>query len=487
MKGKAYPREGRGPRDKGLKPDALSFLSNIVIGVASAAPAYSLASALGTIAGIAAFATPGVMIAAFLPMLCIATAYFHLNKADPDCGTTFAWAAKAIGPHTGWIGGWAMTITNILVMPSLAVIAGQYTFQLAGAGEPSVLAVTAAGVAWIVAMTAICYYGIEISARTQRFLLGMELIVLLLFAVFALWHVYSGGAPTDSARLSAQWFNPLTAGNLDKLTEALLVAVFIYWGWDSGVSVNEETENPAETPGRAAIVSTFLLLGLYVLVAAAAISYAGPAFLAQNKADIFAPMGEAVLGPWLSKLLIVAILTSASAATQTTIIPAARTALSMAAAQALPASFGAIHPRFKTPGFSTLAMGAVSILWYVGLTAFSRNVLDDSILALGLPIAFYYGLTGFSCVIFYRRDLLKSLRNFILIGVLPALGALSMTFLFIKSCSTLAASGTDTIFGIGAPAVIGIGSLLLGVPFMLLSKLRSPEFFHSGEAGKQHG
>src|SRR5262249_11732883 len=92
-------------KPKRLQRNAISFLSNVVIGVASTAPAYSLASALGVIAGIAAFGTPAVMIAAFVPMLFIATAYFYLNRADPDCGTTFIWAARAFGPYTGWIGG----------------------------------------------------------------------------------------------------------------------------------------------------------------------------------------------------------------------------------------------------------------------------------------------------------------------------------------------------------------------------------------------
>jgi amino acid transporter len=142
--------------DKGLKRNAISLLSSLVIGVASAAPAYSLASALGTISGIASFAAPGIMIAAFVPMLCIATAYFYLNRADPDCGTTFAWATRSMGPHIGWLGGWAVTVTNIVVMPSLAAIAGQYSFQLAGIAEPSALEMTLAGVGWIVLMTAIC-------------------------------------------------------------------------------------------------------------------------------------------------------------------------------------------------------------------------------------------------------------------------------------------------------------------------------------------
>jgi amino acid transporter len=85
--------------DKGLRKNALSFLSNIVIGVASAAPAYSLASALGPIAGSASFATPAIMIAAFIPMLFIAVAYYWLNRVDPDCGTTFSWVTLAMGPQ----------------------------------------------------------------------------------------------------------------------------------------------------------------------------------------------------------------------------------------------------------------------------------------------------------------------------------------------------------------------------------------------------
>jgi amino acid transporter len=468
--------------DKGLKRNAISLLSSLVIGVASAAPAYSLASALGTISGIASFAAPGIMIAAFVPMLCIATAYFYLNRADPDCGTTFAWATRSMGPHIGWLGGWAVTVTNIVVMPSLAAIAGQYSFQLAGIAEPSALEMTLAGVGWIVLMTAICYLGIELSARTQKVLLATEFVILLVFAVFALASVYGASPPPAATPVHASWFDPLTAGNWDTITKGLLVAVFIYWGWDSGVSVNEETENPKTAPGQAAILSTFLLLALYALVAAAAIAFAGPVLLSQNKANVFAPIGETVLGAWLGKLLVGAVVTSASAATQTTILPAARTALSMAVAGAIPKRFGEINTRFQSPGFATLAVGAISIAWYLCLMSLSDNALEDSVLALGLPIAFYYALTGLACVLYYRAALQSSAKNFLLMGFIPIAGALMMTYLFIRSCSALASSGSPTILGVGAPAVIGMGSLLLGVPVMLLARRNAPEFFKGNDA-----
>ena len=457
---------------RALRSDAISFVSNVVMGVASTAPGYSLASALGLITATAAVTAPAVIIVAFVPMLFVAAAFYHLNRADPDCGTAFAWGTRALGPHAGWMGGWGIIVTDILVMPSLAQIAGKYSFEVFGV-TPSTPEVTLVGVLWIAVMTAICYLGIELSARTQQLLLGAELTILALFAVVALWKVYAGAAPPGAHVVSATWFNPFAVHSVDDFIDAVLIAVFIYWGWDCGVSINEETKNPGTTPGRAAITSTFVLVGIYVLVTVAALAFAGPTVLTKNSDDIFAPIGASVLGPGLDKLLILAVLTSATASTQTTILPTARTVLSMARAGALPAAFGTIHPRFLSPGFATLAMGLVSIVWYVGLTFISPNVLADSITALGLGIAFYYALTGFACVVYYRRQLLQSIGNLVFVGILPGLGALCMVALFVKSCFELAkpSAGTTVIFGIGGPLVIGLGALLLGFVLMLLAQL----------------
>ena len=131
-------------------------------------------------------------------------------------------------------------------------------------------------------------------------------------------------------------------------------------------------------------------------------------------------LGTEVFGSPLDKILIIAVLTSAAASTQTTILPTARTTLSMARANAMPKSLGKVHPRFLTPHISTILMGAASIVWYVGLTLVSEDILFDSLAALGLMIAFYIGLTGFACAIYYRRELLRSVKNFFFVGVGPA-------------------------------------------------------------------
>jgi amino acid transporter len=462
----------------GLKRNAISFLSNVVIGVASTAPAYSLAAALGAIVVFAQSRVPAMMLAAFIPMLFVAAAYYHLNRADPDCGTTFSWVTRAMGPHGGWMGGWAIIATDILVMPGLAQIAGQYSFHLIGIPDPTVFAVTIVGVVWIVVMTAICYVGIELSARTQFLLLAAELVILVIFAIVALAKVYTGVAPEGSHFVSLTWFNPFAVDNFGDFTQAMLVAVFIYWGWDCGASVNEETENPGTAPARAAIVSTFLLLALYALVSVAAIAFAGPDKLA-NSPDFFGPIATSVLGYGPGKLLILAVLTSASASTQTTILPTARTMISMARARAVPRRFAAVHPRYLTPGFATLAMGAVSTVWYVGLTLISNDtVLSDSVTATAFGIAFYYGLTGIACVIYHRRILRNSIKNFVFMGVMPGLGGLIMFALFVKACFDFAdPAGHSSVLGIGAPLVFGVGSLLLGFLLMLVARYCLPDFF----------
>jgi amino acid transporter len=461
-----------------LKKNAISFASNVVIGVASTAPAYSLAAALPALVVAAKFGVPAILIVAFVPMLFIAVAYYHLNHADPDCGTTFSWATRALGPYSGWMGGWLILATDILVMPGLAQIAGTYSCHLFGFDQPSVALVTAIGVAWIVAMTAICYLGIELSAHTQKALLGAEVVILVIFAAVALEKVYTG--QVDGTRVALSWFNPFTIDSGSDFTQAMLAAVFIYWGWDTGATVNEETENPHSAPARAAILSTILLVGLYVIVSVAAVAFAEPGLAAFNGDDFLAPLATDVLGSGVGKLLIFAVLTSAAACTQTTILPSARTAISMARMGALPQIFGDIHPRYLTPSFATLLMGAVSIAWYVGLVFISgNNVLTDSVTATAIGIAFYYGLTGLACVVYYRHEHMKGVKNFLFYGALPALGAIIMFALLIAACINYSdpSQGKTSIHGIGAPLVFGVGAIVFGMILMVLARLALPDFF----------
>ena len=166
----------------------------------------------------------------------------------------------------------------------------------------------------------------------------------------------------------------------------------------------------------------------------AAQAWAGVGRLAEaGESDIFAIMANEVLGSPLDKLLVLAVLTSAAASTQTTILPTARTALSMGAKGALPKMWAKMHPRFQTPTNATLWMGVLSVVFYIGLKVVSENIYYDALAALGLMIAFYYGLTGYACAIYYRHQLLRSAKDLLLIGVLPVLGGVVLTWAFVQS------------------------------------------------------
>jgi amino acid transporter len=471
--------------DKGLKADALGFMSNLVIGVASTAPAYSLAATLGFIVVIRGVGvkSPAVLIVSFVPILFVSLGYRYLNKADPDAGTTFAWTTRAFGPWIGWMNGWAIFAADVIVMASLSVIASQYTYALFDwkHGQTSALWLIVGSTVWIALMTWICYRGIELSAETQTFLLSAEIAILAAFSVVALVKTYNGSALPGSLHPSWSWFNPFDL-SFNSLILGVLLGIFIYWGWDSGVSVNEESRDSAEGPGKAAVLSTILLVLIYVVVSTAAIAFAGTKFLGANSADVLNPLGKSVFGtPW-NKLLIIAVLTSASASTQTTILPTARTTLSMAKWGSIPEVFGKIHPRYLTPTVSTLGMGALSIVWtalIVGLDS-SQNVLNDSITALGFAVCFYYGFTGLACGWFFRRELFKSVKGFVLAGIVPVLGGVMMGFIFVKAWiveSTPGYNYSAPLFGIQVPIVIGIGSLLLGIPFMLIAFVKLRPYF----------
>lgn len=475
---------GHAPGEKGLKADAIGYISNLVISVASVAPAYSLAATLGFIVAVGGVGVhaPAVLLVSFVPILFVSVAYRFFNLADPDAGTTFAWVTRGFGPQLGWINGWAIFLADIIVMASLAEIAANYTYLLVGwhAAATSNLALIIGSVVWIAVMTWICYRGIELSARVQTFLLSLEVFTLALFVVVALVKVYANH-PAHSLHVSASWFNPFDLG-WGPLVDGVLLGIFIYWGWDSGVAVNEESRDRTRGPGKAAVISTLILLVIYVAVSAAAQAYHGPGFLSGNSSDVLNALGGSVFGSGLDKLLVLCVLTSASASTQTTILPTARTTLSMARWRAIPAAFGRVHPRFMTPTFSTVLMGGLSIVWTIALLAFNPNqdVLGDTISALGFAVCFYYGFTGLACVIYFRRDLLKSARNFLLAGVVPLVGGAMMAYVAVKAYSYYNTAGNNyakPLAGIQIPILVGIGGLIVGVVLMFAAWPFYPRFF----------
>jgi amino acid transporter len=347
-------------------------------------------------------------------------------------------------------------------------------------------------------MTAICYVGIEVSANFQKALLGIELIMLTILSITALTKVYTGHGWAGSIKVSAAWFNPFHA-SFSAFIVGLVLFIFIYWGWDTAVSVNEETADRNKTPGRSAIISTLLLLVIYLLATTGAQAYAGIGTKGiglantHNDSDVLSVLGSSIFGTHgfglvLARLLVLMVLSSAAASTQTTILPTARTTLSMAVYGGLPKSFARIHPRYLTPTVSTVLMGLISIVLYVLMNYLSHGlVIVDAVTACGIWIAFYYGLTAFACVWYYRANLTSSARNLWMQGILPGLGALILFFAGGYSLwedydyNTGTSDTSFTVPGlhwqIGGVFVIAFLSALAGVIFFIYLRIVQPAYF----------
>lgn len=457
--------------DKGLRAGILDLGDSVMLGLASTAPVYSLAATLGLIVAVNGNYTPLILVLGFIPVLFIAYAFRELNSAMPDCGTTFTWSRRAFGPWAGWLGGWGVALAGIVVLANLAQVAGQYLWLLIGDGSlaENKVVVTATGVLFIVFMTLVNYRGIRLGEHVQRVLTYVQYVSLGIFALAIIVRI-AGGAPEGQA-FDIEWFNPAGAfADPFAVVHGSLLALFIYWGWDTCLAVNEETENPTTTPGRGAVISAFVLVAIYVSVALLVMMYAtvGTEGIGlgneANQSDVFLAMKDVVLGPW-GWLIVVAVLASVLSSTQTTILPTARGTLSMGVHGALPPKFGEVHARNQTPGFSTQVMGAAAVVYYVAMSFLSENLLSDSISAISLFIAFYYALTGFACFWYFRATFRDSARNLWFRGVLPLLGALLLTAAFFISAVQMwdPAYGDTQIFGVGGAFVSGVVLLALGV------------------------
>ncbi len=476
------PTEG-----KGLATGTLGLFGSTVIGLASTAPVYSLAATLGFVVLAVGAQAPIALILAFIPMFFVAFAYRELNRAVPDCGTTFTWATKAFGPRVGWMGGWGVVVAGTIVLANLAQIGGKYFWLLVNPElAENTVVVTATGVVFIAAMTYISYRGTQIGERVQNVLLAIQYLALVIFVIAVIVAVATGTAPAGAAAPELSWFNPFAFESASGFVQAIILALFIYWGWDTCLALNEETKDPERTPGRAAVLSTVILMVTYVGVTVAAMAFAGLGSVGlglgneTNANDVFFALKDVLFGPF-AWLLVIAVMVSAISSTQTTILPTARGTLAMATYRALPKRFGTVHPKFKTPAYSTIVMGIVASTFYVLMTIVSEDFLSDTILSLGLAIAFYYSITGYACVWFFRRELFTSARNIVFKFLFPLLGALMLSAAFVFAAIDMINPeyGFTVLFGIGGVFVVGIGSLLVGAVLMVVWSFfdRSKPFF----------
>ena len=477
--------------DKGLTEGAVGLFGGTVLGISSVAPAYALTATVGILVAEAGNKMPVVIIAGFLPMFFAAYAYRELNKVVPDSGTSFTWTTKAFGPYVGWLGGWAAVMATVIVLSNLAGVAVQFFYQFIG----DMTDTAAIGDLWqnrgvnvvtclvFLAISAwVAYRGITTTEKVQIVLVLFQLAVLLVFAIAAF--AKSGSSPTGIS-FSLDWFSPAGLG-LSAFIAGLSGSIFAFWGWDTALTVNEESVDADKTPGRAALLCVLSILLTYLIVAIALQMYAGVGTEGNGLANeeisdnVFGALARPVLGQPLDLVLFLAVLASSAASLITTFLPASRTMLAMGVYRAFPQKFATVHPEHKTPSYATVAAGIGAGAFYALLTFVSEKVLTDTIYSLGIMICFYYGLTAFACIWYFRKELFSDFSSFIFKLLFPLLGGLGLGWVFVvtlrDSASPDYGSGA-AIGGVGLVLILGLGIILLGIVFMLWQRFRDPAYF----------
>ena len=482
---------------KGLPSGSVGVLGALVIGLSVCAPAYTLTAAVGPAASEVGLQTPAIFLAGFIPMLLVALGYRALNSAMPDSGTSFTWVVRAFGPWVGWMAGWGLIAATVLVLSNLAGIAVEFLFQSISilVGDPAIATLAenvfiniAVCLGFMALATIISYRGMTSTKIFQYITVFFQMAVLIWFIV-AMFVGSQDPANTEGLTPQLSWFNPLEVDSFSAFAAGIAVSIFVYWGWDTVLTMGEETKpskGKLSTESKAAMILVAILVVLYVGTATATVAYAGlgdgPTGLTNPEIaeNVFAALAHPVMGPF-AILLALAILVSAMASINSTAISPARTLLAMSHYGALPPAIKKIHPKFKSPYVALLLSSIVASVFYAIMRFISEDVLWDTITALGMMVCFYYGLTALASPRYFRKTAPKQGIGAVFSKiVLPGLGGVLLLVVFVQttidSMDPAFGSGSN-IMGVGLVGILGVLILGLGVVLMLLQARATPDFF----------
>ena len=436
--------------------------------VAGSAPAYSIAGSAAALIAAVGVGAPAAVFYCAIPMLGIAFAFNYLGRLDSNAGASYSWVGRALHPALGFIAGWALVVSATIFMVAGSLPAGSATLALIWPSHANdTVWATGVGAAWFVVMVAIVIAGVTFTARAQWIMTGVEVAIIVAFGVVA---VVKGAGGHGAARFSWSWFGPSHFGGVHGFAAGALVAAFFFWGWDVTSNLSEETRQSHRTSGLGGLVGVFFV-ALVFLLYAVAINLVLTADQVQNNAgDVLAVLGDTVWPGAGGKVMIIAVMLSTAATLETTLIQVSRSLFAMGRDHTIPSVFGRVHRTRRTPWIATLVVGVVALVLFVASTRIGSvgKIMTDAVNAIGLQVAVYYALAGIAVIVAYRKTLRSSLRNFVLIGLWPGLGAAFMVWVFYQALPTLD----------GTTKTVGLGALALGLIPMAFYWRKARAYYH---------
>ncbi|MCL5115965.1 MAG: APC family permease [Firmicutes bacterium] len=451
---------------KSLDANVLGRFDAIIMAIAGSAPAYSLAASTAVLVGAVGLMGPAALLWCGIPMFGIAFAFSYLGRTQANAGASYAWVGRAIHPFFGYIAGWALLVSATIFMVAGSLPAGSVTLGLFNAAwANNTLLVTIVGALWFAMMAIMVMIGIRITARVQWIMSSIEIAILLVFAMLAIVHAATGG----KVPFSWSWFGFGGFHGLSGFASGALVAAFYYWGWDVSANLNEETKDSLKTPGRGGLWGVLIVFLLFQVFTVATNVTLPAKVVSANSANVLSVLGQAIWPGLGGRLLTFAVMLSTIATLETTLLQVTRSLFAMGRDRTLPMGFARVHPVWRTPWVASVVVGLVSLLLFVSsnFVGSVSTVMTDAINAIGLQIAIYYGLAGVAVVLTYRHLLLRSVGNFVFVGLWPFVGAVFMFWVLFEVVGSL--SGT-TLW-------VGFGSMILGFIPMAIYWIRGSAYF----------
>jgi amino acid transporter len=459
-----------------LEPNAIGVAQDTVIGLSSSAPAATMAVTLAGLALAAAYGGGPVIVLCGVPMLILANAYRRLNLWNANCGASFEWVGRAINPYLGFFTGWLMLAGYIVGSISVVVVLAPSVLAIFGASATSTWPNIGISTALILIMLAIAVAGIRITARTQVGMAVIEYAVLVGISIWGLAFVL--GHHHGTFPITRGWFSLSGIGGKGSLATGLLIAVFMYSGWDATIYVNEEVRHRRVNPGRAAVIAVALLIVLYALPQVGLQGVVSQAKLQANSSSALVYVTSALGGGGWAKVMAIALTLSVIGSTGTGIVAGARIAYGMATYRVLPPILGQINRRFSTPAIGSIIIGAILIAatWAYLLSSSIATVFTEVVSTTGLLFAFFYILTALAAIVYYRRRVSSNAWDALLVGILPLGAAGFLGWVVVKSLQNAPASEKWSLVGIFGAGVIMmfVARFVLRSPFFQIPRESAP-------------
>lgn len=439
-----------------LEPDAIGVGQDTVIGVSNSAPAATMALVLAGLVAASAYGTVLPIIGCVAVMLVIANCYRRLNLWNANCGASFEWVGRVINPYLGFMTGWLMIAANLVGSIAAAVVLAPSVLAIFGASATSTWPNIFIATAVIVIMVIIAVVGIRPTAAVQVGLAVIEYTILVGFSIAGLAAVL--GHRHGTFPITHAWFTFSGIGGKGSFTAGLLIAVFLFAGWDGTIYVNEEVKHRRVNPGRAAVFAVAILAVIYLLAQVGLQGVVSPDRLQANSSSALVYVAQALGGSGWSKVMALGLALSVSSSVGLGIVVLSRITYGMAGRRVLPQVLGLVSPRFSTPAIGTIVIGLITIAatWAYLLSNGVANLFTQLINVTGLLFAGYYILTALTVIVYFRRRVLSSAWDALIAGLLPLAASAFLVWIVVRSLQAEPWSQRWSVIGI-----VGAGLLLM--------------------------